>query len=217
VRSRGAAHKRWPVSASRNVPPLDSSRSAFDAALDVEAKAHSRPRRCSLFLALRPREMTSLAAQGNQVVVDHAIERLCEPSGMLTAIGRLRWALMRKITLSEGHPNPVSRRGGFVTKQLTFLELAKQILSEANRPLSPSEIWKLAVAKNYVSRLDTVGKTPEQTLYTAILLDARDNPDSKFIKYDTRPARYFLKRLVNDAKSSELGEKTASEPSVPTI
>lgn len=102
-----------------------------------------------------------------------------------------------------------------MTKHLTFLELAKQILSEANRPLSPSEIWKLAVAKNYVSRLDTVGKTPEQTLYTAILLDARDNPDSKFIKYDTRPARYFLKRLVNDAKSSELGEKAASEPSVP--
>lgn len=134
---------------------------------------------------------------------------------MLTAIRRLRWALMRKITLSEGHPNPVSRRGGFVTKHLTFLELAKQILSEANRPLSPSEIWKLAVAKNYVSRLDTVGKTPQQTLYTAILLDARDNPDSKFIKYDTRPARYFLKCLVNDTKSSELTEKAASEPSVP--
>ena len=134
---------------------------------------------------------------------------------MLTAIRRLRRAQMRKITLSEGHPNPVSRRGGFVTKHLTFLELAKQILSEANRPLSPSEIWKLAVAKNYVSRLDTVGKTPQQTLYTAILLDARDNPDSKFIKYDTRPARYFLKCLVNDTKSSELAEKTASEPSLP--
>ena len=161
--------------------------------------------------------MTSLAAQGNQVVVDHAIERLYEPSGMLTAIGRLRWALMPKITCLRAIQIRFPVEGGFVTKQLTFLELAKQILSEANRPLSPSEIWKLAVAKNYVSRLDTVGKTPEQTLYTSILLDARDNPDSKFIKYDTRPARYFLKRLVNDPKSSELEEKTASEPSVPTI
>ena len=51
------------------------------------------------------------------MVEDHAIERLYhrvapyEPSGMLTAIRRLRWALMRKITLSEGQPNPVSREG----------------------------------------------------------------------------------------------------------
>jgi len=58
--------------------------------------------------------MTSLAAQGNQVVEDHAIDRLHEPSGMLIAIRRLRWALMRKITLSEGNPNPVSRRGGLL-------------------------------------------------------------------------------------------------------
>ncbi len=36
-----------------------------------------------------------------------------------------------------------------VTPNLTFLELAKKVLREEKRPLSPSEIWKVAVAKSY--------------------------------------------------------------------
>ena len=59
------------------------------------------------------------------------------------------------------------------------------------------------------------GKTPERTLYSAVFLDERDNPNSIFIKYDTRPARYYLKNLADLAKSSELEEKAASEPAVP--
>ena len=102
-------------------------------------------------------------------------------------------------------------------KKLTFLELARQVLTEAKRPLAPSEIWKIALSQNYNSRLSTQGKTPAQTLYAAIFLDERDNPDTNFIKYNTRPARYYLKGLSDSAKSSVLEEKAASEPSVPQI
>jgi hypothetical protein len=102
-------------------------------------------------------------------------------------------------------------------KQLTFLELAKQVLTEAKRPLAPSEIWRFAVSKGYDSRLRTQGRTPAQTLYAAIFLDERDNGDTKFVKYNTRPARYYLKGLADSTKTSELEEKAASEPSVPEI
>ena len=86
---------------------------------------------------------------------------------------------------------------------------------ESKRPLAPSEIWKIAVSKGHDSRLRGKGKTPERTLYSAIFLDERDNPNSIFIKYDTRPARYYLKNLADSTKSSELEEKAASEPAVP--
>jgi hypothetical protein len=57
-------------------------RSAFEAALAGEAEAHSRQRRCSLFLALRQTGDDGAvafvrAAQGNLVVEDHTCERLC--------------------------------------------------------------------------------------------------------------------------------------------
>ena len=71
--------------------------------------------------------------------------------------------------------------------------------------------------QDYNSQLSTQGKTPAQTLYAAIFLDERDNPDTNFIKYNTRPARYYLKGLADSAKSSVLEEKAASEPSVPQI
>jgi uncharacterized protein len=102
-----------------------------------------------------------------------------------------------------------------MVEPLTFLELAKLVLSETKRPLAPSEIWKIAISKRHDSRLRGKGKTPERTLYSAIFLDERDNPNSIFIKYDTRPARYYLKNLAGSTKSSELQEKAASEPAVP--
>jgi hypothetical protein len=104
-----------------------------------------------------------------------------------------------------------------VMEKLTFLELAKKVIREENRPLAPSEIWKIAVSKGYEKFLETTGKTPAQTLYSAIFLNERDSPDTEFVKYDTSPARYFLKDLISDEQSAKLQEKAASEPSVPEI
>ena len=62
--------------------------------------------------------------------------------------------------------------------KLTFLALAEQILKEEKRPLSPSEIWKIAVAKGYDKQLESKGKTPSGSLYSVIFTNTRDNPDA---------------------------------------
>jgi hypothetical protein len=59
--------------------------------------------------------------------------------------------------------------------KLTFLGLAERILREENKPLSPSEIWKTAVAKESDKKVGGSGKTPEATLYAAIFNDTRGN------------------------------------------
>jgi hypothetical protein len=67
-------------------------------------------------------------------------------------------------------------------ENMTFVGLAEKVLTEAKRPLSPSEIWKLAVAQGYDSLLRTrKGKTPERTLYSAIFTDARQNPETTLL------------------------------------
>jgi len=81
--------------------------------------------------------------------------------------------------------------------QLTFAALAEKVLNEEKRPLSPGEIWQLAVAKGYDKQLSSHGKTPKQTLYAIIHIDAKRNAATKFYKAGESPARYFLKDLKN--------------------
>jgi hypothetical protein len=101
--------------------------------------------------------------------------------------------------------------------KMTFVELAKKILREQKRPLAPSEIWKMAVSQGDDKRLETTGKTPAQTLYSAIYIDCHDNVNTDFVKYNTSPARYFLKSLTQPTLSSTLQETAASEPNVPQL
>jgi uncharacterized protein len=78
---------------------------------------------------------------------------------------------------------------------LTFLGLAERVLEEEGRPLSPHEIWSIAVSKGYDRELRSIGKTPSATLYSAIMTDAHSRK-SRFVKVKEGPARYHLKRLV---------------------
>ncbi|WP_354106416.1 winged helix-turn-helix domain-containing protein [Bradyrhizobium sp. LB14.3] len=91
-------------------------------------------------------------------------------------------------------------------ESLTFLGLAERILEEEQRPLSPHEIWTIAVSKGYDRELRSrTGKTPFATLYSAIMTDVQGKR-SRFVRVTEGPARYFLKRLVEvggTAKSPE--------------
>jgi hypothetical protein len=100
--------------------------------------------------------------------------------------------------------------------KLTFLALAEQILREERKPLSPSEIWKIAVAKGYDKRLESKGKTPDASLYSVIFTNTRDDPKSVFIKIGDRPARYFLKELLSATKDLE-SAITAADDSAPEL
>jgi len=105
---------------------------------------------------------------------------------------------------------------GALMANLTFLELAEKVVKEEKRPLSPSEIWKVAVAKGYDSQLRArQGKTPASTLYSAIFTDERANPGTAFIKFGDRPARYYLRELAQ--QPAELEKAASVEVTVPEI
>jgi hypothetical protein len=98
---------------------------------------------------------------------------------------------------------------------MTFLGLAERVLTEERRPLSPSEIWKVAVGKGYAAMLRSQGKTPAQTLYASIFTDARSNPETRFIKVGDRPARYYLKDLARGKKAAELEQAASTTAPIP--
>jgi hypothetical protein len=79
--------------------------------------------------------------------------------------------------------------------QWTFLELAKRVLEEEKRPLSPVEIWEAAKDKGYDLNVGSIGKTPWQSIGAQIYVNIRDKEDSPFVKIDARPKRFYLHSL----------------------
>ena len=102
--------------------------------------------------------------------------------------------------------------------KLTFLGLAKKILSEEERPLSPAEIWKTAESKGYSKLIDSESQEPIQTLYSAILTNTRDHPEVLFhakewdsVDWDTlnkltmnTDIQQLLLRVKNDLQTKEI-------------
>jgi hypothetical protein len=80
---------------------------------------------------------------------------------------------------------------------MTFLELAEKLLREAQRPLTPEEIWQIAQEKGYAAQVGSKGKTPERSIGAQLYVDIRDNPNSLFIKASERPTRFSLKEFAN--------------------
>lgn len=85
----------------------------------------------------------------------------------------------------------------FNLEKLTFFELAIKVLKEANKPMTIEEIWRYAQAREYDVLVGSKGKTPWQTMSARIYVDMRDNPNSPFVKIDSKPKKFFLKELQN--------------------
>lgn len=92
-------------------------------------------------------------------------------------------------------------------KQWTFIELAKKILEEEKKPLSPEEIWEIAKSKGYDKNIVTQGKTPWATISAQIYVNIRDKKDSPFIKIDSRPKRFYLRSLFKKGEELKLIEE----------
>lgn len=84
----------------------------------------------------------------------------------------------------------------------TFKDLAKEILSKSDEPLTIREIWELATTQNISSKISSIGKTPINTL-SAILGNDVIKYDSIFIKNNERPAKFSLKNK-NYIKNEEI-------------
>lgn len=90
--------------------------------------------------------------------------------------------------------------------ELKFLELAEKILSEVKRPLSPEEIWTLAVSAGYDKLLNSSGQTPVKTLSAQLYVQARDDK-SRFIRIkDVRPTRFYFRNESFPSGSEFIGD-----------
>jgi len=93
--------------------------------------------------------------------------------------------------------------------KLTYLTLAKNIITELEKPLSAVEIWEYAKEKGYNQNFSSIGKTPWNTISAQIYISIRDDPKSIFYQFSSRPAKFFLKSLKN--KAPEVEEEVEDE------
>jgi hypothetical protein len=94
---------------------------------------------------------------------------------------------------------------------LTFLEMAKRIMEEEKRPLSPDEIWKIATSKGYDTLLRSVGKTPWATVAAQLYVNVRDKKATPFVRVGTRPSRFYLRALLSVAELQQLQQSAQEE------
>jgi hypothetical protein len=100
-----------------------------------------------------------------------------------------------------------------------FMLLAKEVLKQAENPLTFDEIWDYAVVHGIDKKLKTSGKTPWRSLGAQLFVDVRDNPESEFKKAGSRPARFYLKERekeinvetinILDINENEKSDKTS--------
>jgi len=90
-----------------------------------------------------------------------------------------------------------------MTSPSSFAELARLVIEKENRPLTVGEIWAIADASGFVSRLKTAGKTPTATLGARLYTDAK-SPDGIFQRIGARPARFILKASVSSTAPEPL-------------
>lgn len=82
----------------------------------------------------------------------------------------------------------------------SFFDLAKDVLSISEKPLTYQEIWEVGKGKGLAEKIETAGLTPWQTLGARLYVEVRDNEQSIFIKVGKRPARFFLRSRASEIK-----------------
>jgi len=78
---------------------------------------------------------------------------------------------------------------------LNIKDMAETIIRDAQKPLTPIEIWDIAEPQGYKQKLNLNGKTIPNTIGAQIYVDIKENTDTKFIKLKTKPTRFYLKDL----------------------
>jgi hypothetical protein len=78
---------------------------------------------------------------------------------------------------------------------MNIKELAAKIIRDAQKPLSPTEIWDIAEPQGYKEKLGLTGRTIHNTIAAQIYTDIKDNQNSIFLKVKTKPVRFYLKDL----------------------
>ncbi|WP_270992580.1 HTH domain-containing protein [Campylobacter upsaliensis] len=77
--------------------------------------------------------------------------------------------------------------------KITYKELIIEVLKEAKKPLSVSEIWEKACEMGLEKRLSSIGQTPTQTLWNRFFVNRDD-----FIKATQKPITFWLRSRQNE-------------------
>ncbi len=83
------------------------------------------------------------------------------------------------------------------TGQLSFLDLARDVIQEEQRALTIDEIWEIADSSGLVQRLGSSGKTPKATLGARLYTQAK-MPDGMFTRVGSRPAQFILRSILQE-------------------
>ena len=87
----------------------------------------------------------------------------------------------------------------------SFLDLAYDVLKEAEHPLPYGKIWEAAKNKRLTDKLNSKGATPWSTLGSMLSTEILHNAEnSKFVKVGNRPQRYFLKSRQHEIDNKKI-------------
>lgn len=91
----------------------------------------------------------------------------------------------------------------------SFLDLAREVLHDAGRPLSPSEIWLEGEKCGLSRKVGSKGKTPTRTMSASLYVDIKKNEHTIFKQVSRRPGKFYLKGVI--AELSALEETSENE------
>ncbi len=83
----------------------------------------------------------------------------------------------------------------------TFLELARHVLEEERKPLTPWAIWETAKRKGYNKNVSSEGKTPWRSIEAQLYVNIRDKENSPFAKVGTLPVRFYVRGIVSESEA----------------
>jgi len=91
-------------------------------------------------------------------------------------------------------------------KEYTLKDFAEQIIKENGHPMTTVDIWRYGVDKGYDKKGGFIGKTPWVTITQKLMIDIKENPESKFsVNEQVRPKVFFIKDLPAKEVSIDQG------------
>lgn len=91
---------------------------------------------------------------------------------------------------------------------LTFLQLAEKVLAEQNRALSVDEIWQLGLEADYVTQLNSTGKTPIRTLGSKLYQACMPGIQSNFVSVGNRPKRFYIRSMAAPVDTESIEDQS---------
>ena len=74
----------------------------------------------------------------------------------------------------------------------SFLDLIEEVLRKEKRELTLKEIWEVAQKRGYSDKLESVGKTPVNTMNACIRKHISTSKKVRFKQTSKKPALYYL-------------------------